>query len=43
MGAWGKGILADDDAQEIYEEYRRLHAEGKDHAAVRKTDLATSK
>jgi hypothetical protein len=35
MGAWSDSILADDDAQEVYDHYRRLINQGKEHAAVR--------
>ncbi|WP_425616360.1 hypothetical protein NA78x_000006 [Anatilimnocola sp. NA78] len=34
MGTWGDSILADDDAQDVYEHYRKLFNEGKSHAAV---------
>lgn len=36
MGTWSTGILADDDAQEVYEEFQRLFDAGKDAAAIRK-------
>jgi hypothetical protein len=36
MGAWGDSILADDDAQDVYHQYRRLYNQGMEHAKVRR-------
>lgn len=36
MGTSGESILADDDAQEVYDHYRRLFLQGKERAEVRK-------
>jgi len=35
MGTWGFDILADDDAMDVYEAYRRFYNEGDDHSVVR--------
>lgn len=35
MGTWSDSILADDEAQEVYDHYRRLFNQGNDHSAVR--------
>jgi hypothetical protein len=35
MGTWGTGILADDDAMEVYEGYCRLYNEGHEHTEAR--------
>ncbi len=36
MATWGSSILADDDAEEIHQDYRRLYNQGKEHADVRR-------
>lgn len=36
MSTWSTGILADDDAQDVYDEFKRLFDTGKDAATIRK-------